>query len=219
MQILIANVIGSAELERARGVLAAAKFEDGRHTAGWAAARVKDNEQAVAEIATHDLRDTFVKQIESHPVFNLVVRPKTLIGVMFSRYAPGHAYGNHVDNAIMQRRRVDVSFTLFLSDPAAYDGGELVIETQLGHEAIKPNAGTLFTYPATTLHRVAPVTRGERLAMVGWARSYVRDAAQRELLFDLETAQRTLFDRYGKSPELDLISKSLSNLFRLWVDD
>jgi PKHD-type hydroxylase len=219
MQILIAKVIAPVALERARAVLAAAKFEGGRHTAGWAAAQVKDNEQAVADIATQDLRDTFVKQIESHPVFSLAVRPKTLVGVMFSRYAPGHVYGNHVDNPIMQRQRVDVSFTLFLSDPTAYDGGELVIETQFGQEAIKPNAGTLFAYPATTLHRVEPVTRGERLAMVGWARSYVRDAFQRELLFDLETAQRTLFDRYGTSPELDLIGKSLSNLLRLWADD
>jgi PKHD-type hydroxylase len=219
MHILIANVITPAELEYARRVLAAAAFEDGRRTAGWAAAQLKNNEQAVADVATHDLRDTLVKQIESHPVFSLAVRAKTLVGVMFSRYAPGHAYGNHVDNAIMQRQRVDVSFTLFLSDPTAYDGGELIIDTHLGHEAIKPNAGTLFAYPATTLHRVAPVARGERLAMVGWARSYVRDAAQRELLFDLETAQRTLFDRYGKSPELDLITKSVSNLFRLWADD
>jgi PKHD-type hydroxylase len=90
---------------------------------------------------------------------------------------------------------------------------------ELRHKSVKPYAGTLFAYPATTLHRVASVTRGERLAMVWWARSYVLDGARRELLFDHETAQRTQFDRYGKSPELDLITKSLTNLLRLSADD
>ena len=75
------------------------------------------------------------------------------------------------------------------------------------------------TYPATTLHRVAPVTRGERLAAAGWVRSYVRDAAQRELLFDLETARRRLFDREGKTAEADLLAKCAANLMRLWCDD
>jgi len=90
--------------------------------------------------------------------------------------------------------RTDVSFTLFLADPESYDGGELVIETAAGEDDLKLPAGSMVAYPSTALHRVAPVTRGERLVAVGWAQSYVRDAARREILFDLETAKRRLDD-------------------------
>jgi PKHD-type hydroxylase len=119
----------------------------------------------------------------------------------------------------MQGLRTDVSFTLFLADPDTYDGGELIIESASGEEPIKLEAGSLFAYSSTTLHRVAPVTRGVRFAAVGWARSFIRDAPKRELLFDLDTARRQLFAREGKSAEFDLMSKSLANLMRMWADD
>jgi PKHD-type hydroxylase len=138
---------------------------------------------------------------------------------MFSRYEPGHEYGAHVDDPLMAGKRSDVSFTLFLSDPASYEGGELVLDTPLGEEAIKLDPGSVFIYPATLLHRVAPVTRGVRLAAVGWVRSYIRDAAQRELLFDLETARRRLFDREGKSADGDLLARCAANLQRMWCED
>src|SRR6516164_6333251 len=77
----------------------------------------------------------------------------------------------------------------------------------------------LIAYSATSLHRVTAVTRGARLAAVGWARSFIRDPAQRELLFDLDTARRQIFAREGKSTEFDLISKSFANLLRMWVED
>jgi PKHD-type hydroxylase len=114
--------------------------------------------------------------------------------------------------------RTDVSFTLFLADPDSYDGGELVIESAAGEEEIKLPAGHLVAYASTSLHRVAPVTRGERLVAVGWAQSYLRDAAQREMLFDLETAKRGLFAVSGKSPEFDLVAKTSANLFRMWAE-
>jgi PKHD-type hydroxylase len=138
---------------------------------------------------------------------------------MFSRYEGGMHYGSHVDDALMQGMRTDVSFTLFLSEPESYDGGELVIESASGEDAVKLDAGSLLAYPSTTLHHVAAVTRGVRLAAVGWARSFIRDGAQRELLFDLDTARRRLFAREGKSAEYDLVSKSLANLMRMWVED
>jgi len=119
----------------------------------------------------------------------------------------------------MDGMRTDVSFTLFLSEPESYDGGELVIESASGEDAVKLEPGNLVAYPSTALHHVAPVTRGERLAAVGWARSFVRDAARRELLFDLDTARRAMFTREGKSAEYDLLSKSLANLLRMWVED
>jgi PKHD-type hydroxylase len=115
--------------------------------------------------------------------------------------------------------RTDVSFTLFLSAPDACDGGELVIDTASGEEAFKLPAGSLVLYPSTTLHRVVPVTRGERLAAVGWVRSLIRDPPQRELLFDLETARRRLFDREGKTADGDLLAKCAANLLRQWCDD
>jgi len=124
-----------------------------------------------------------------------------------------------VDDALMQGMRTDVSFTLFLSDPDTYDGGELVIETSAGEQPFKLQAGSMIVYPSTTLHRVAPVERGTRVAAVGWARSFVRNAEQREILFDLETARRDLFEREGKSGAFDLLSKCGTNLLRLWADD
>jgi PKHD-type hydroxylase len=112
-----------------------------------------------------------------------------------------------------------VSFTLFLSDPDTYEGGALVIETSGGEDDIKLPAGSLVGYPSTTLHRVAEVTKGARLAAVGWARSFIRDPAQRELLFDLDTARTRLFEKGGKTAEFDLISKASANLLRMWAED
>jgi PKHD-type hydroxylase len=197
-----------------------AKFVDGRATAGFAARIVKNNTQAAGgDRALAAIRDLVAERILANEVFRLAVRPKALTPVMFSRYRPGMNYGSHVDDAMMQGLRTDVSFTLFLSEPESYDGGELVIESAAGDDAVKLDAGAMVAYPATTLHRVNPVTRGERLAAVGWARSLVRDSAQRELLFDLDTARRQMFARDGKSVEFDLVSKSLANLTRMWAED
>ena len=158
-------------------------------------------------------------RITENEVFNLAVRPKALTPLLFSRYEKGMHYGSHVDDALMHGVRTDVSFTLFLSEPDSYQGGELVIETPAGDDAVKLSAGSLVAYPATTLHHVAPVTRGVRLAAVGWARSFIREPAQRELLFDLDTARRRMFAREGKTDDGDLLSKSLANLLRMWMDD
>src|SRR5690606_30111090 len=128
------------------------------------------------------------------------------------------AYGEHVDEPIMDGARTDISFTLFLSPPETYDGGELIIASPAGEDAVKLPAGSVIVYPSTTLHRVAPVTRGERLAAVGWVRSFIRDAAQRELLFELDTARRQLFEREGSSQTFNLVSKSLANLIRMWSE-
>ena len=124
----------------------------------------------------------------AHPVFKAVARPKQLVGLLVSRYRPGMEYGLHVDDAMMQGVRTDLSFTLFLSAPEAYEGGELVIEGNDAENAIKLPAGSAVVYPTTSLHRVAPVTAGERLVVVGWVRSLIRRADQREILFDLDAA-------------------------------
>ncbi|MEZ0169897.1 Fe2+-dependent dioxygenase [Microvirga sp. TS319] len=218
MLITIADVLSPGEIEEIRATLGSMRFEDGRSTAGWSAKLVKDNEQAREGAALTLLRERVTKAIQSNEVFQLAARPKALTPLLFSRYGQGKQYGSHVDNPLMDGVRTDVSFTLFLSDPEAYEGGELVIESVSGEEEIKLPVGHLVAYDSTSLHRVAPVTHGERLVAVGWAQSYIRDSAKRELLFDLETARRNLFAQAGKTPEFDLIAKSSANLFRMWAE-
>ena len=219
MILTIADVLSADDVNALRAGLASATFVDGKATAGWSARLVKSNLQACDSAEVEGLRALVEERLLAHPVFALATRPKAIIGPLFSRYAPGHAYGAHVDDALIGGVRTDVSFTLFLCDPGSYAGGELVIDTPSGEEAFKLPAGSLVAYPATTLHRVAPVTGGERLAAAGWVRSHVRDAAKRELLFDLETARRRLFEREGKTAEADLLAKCAANLMRLWCDD
>ncbi len=219
MILFIDNVISPDELALARHVLERASFDDGKRTAGWSAKGVKDNAQAARDPEVAKLAEMLAGRILANAVFALAVRPKLLTPLILSRYAGGQAYGTHVDDALMAGVRTDVSFTLFLAEPDTSEGGELVMEGSGGEEEIKLPAGALVAYPSTSLHRVAPVTEGARLAAVGWARSYIRTAEQRELLFDLDTARRALFEREGKSREFDLMSKSVANLLRMWADD
>jgi PKHD-type hydroxylase len=220
MQIVIGNVLAADEIATVRATLARARFVEGKATAGFAARTVKNNRQTEgSDRSLATIRKLVAERILGNEVFRLAVRPKTLSPLLFSRYEAGMHYGRHVDDALMGGIRTDVSFTLFLSDPTSYDGGELTIESAAGEETFKLEAGALVAHSATSLHRVADVTRGARLAAVGWARSFVRDSARRELLFDLDTARRQLFARDGKSAEFDLISKSFANLMRMWAED
>jgi PKHD-type hydroxylase len=221
MILCIGNVLAADELSALRAALAGVRFVDGRATAGWHAALVKRNTQAERVPAVTALQQQVLSALARNPVFQMGARPLRIAPPLFSRYQPGMEYGRHVDDAVMQGEpavRTDVAMTLFLSDPTEYDGGELVVESSAGEEAYKLEAGSAIVYPASSLHRVAPVTRGERLACVSWIQSQVRDPARRELLFELDTARRSLFEREGKSEEFDLISKSLANLLRLWVE-
>jgi PKHD-type hydroxylase len=180
---------------------------------------VKRNAQADADLAALSWRDRIAEALVAHEVFRLAAQPKRIIGPMLTRYMSGDEYGSHVDDAVLDGSRADLAFTLFLSDPSTYDGGDLIIDGPDGTEAQKPARGTVFLYPATTLHRVAPVTSGVRFAAVGWVRSYIRSAERRELLFDLETARRKIFEVDGKTEEFDLLSKCAANLLRMWCED
>ncbi len=220
MQIIIGNVLSANEVQTAVAALERARFVDGRATAGYAARTVKNNQQAEGtdrSLAT--VRQLLAERILANEMFQIAARPQALSPLLLSRYEQGMSYGSHVDDALMDGMRTDVAFTLFLSDPESYDGGELSIESAAGEDAVKLPAGSLVAYPATSLHRVNEVRRGVRLAAAGWAKSLIRDAARRELLFDLDTARRRLFAREGKSAEFDLVSKSFANLLRMWVDD
>jgi PKHD-type hydroxylase len=222
MILCIADVISVADLATIRRALGKAAFQDGRKTAGWHARKVKKNEQAdPAAKATREIGDRITTALRANPVFNAGVQPRTIRPVLLSRYGEGMEYGPHVDDAIMgsdSRVRSDVSVTVFLNGPDEYNGGELVIESAGGEQAFKLPAGHAIAYPSTTLHRVEKVTRGTRLAAVTWVQSLVRDAEDREILFDLDQARRALFAQQGKTREFDLIAKSYANLLRKWSE-
>ena len=209
-------VLTAAEVAALRARLGPAAFVDGKTTAGWHARQVKENEQLARDDRLGEaVRAEIDAALRRNPIFAAAVQPK-LIQLLVNRYGPGQFYGAHVDDAFMNGRRTDVSLTLFLSDPSDYDGGELVIEGPSGEQRVKLPAGAAIVYPATTLHRVEPVTRGVRLACAGWVESRIRDPEAREIMFDLERARRAMFQAHGKTAEFDLISKATANLLRRW---
>ncbi|MGB5870985.1 MAG: Fe2+-dependent dioxygenase, partial [Albidovulum sp.] len=155
--------------------------------------------------------------LAANALFQSAARPRAMTPLILSRYRAGQTYGLHVDDALMGGIRTDISFTLFLSDPETYDGGALIVEDMAEARAFKPGAGDLILYPSTTLHRVEPVTRGSRLAMVGWVQSWIRHADQREILFDLDRAVEEAHAVGGKSAQFDRLAKTRSNLLRMWA--
>lgn len=222
MILTFANVLSAEQLTSIAEGLQGVEFVDGRKTAGWHAKLVKNNLQ----IRPNDERTKALQKICHDAMLNCAeffraFKPKFVRLPMISRYEVGMAYGAHVDDPFMGTNpimRTDVASTLFLVPPSSYEGGELVIESTYGVRSIKLEAGAMVAYPATTLHQVKPVTAGVRVAAVTWTQSMIADPVQRELIFDLDNARRMLFDKEGKTPAFDLISKSHANLLRMWSD-
>lgn len=154
--------------------------------------------------------------MQSHPLVQAAAFPRHIHGILFSRSGVGEGCGRHVDNAWMAGGRSDLSFTIWLSDPSSYEGGALTLETGDGERSYRLPAGHCLVYPSTLLHCVEPVRSGERLVAVGWIESRIRQVDQRELLFELDTARRALFQRSGKDEVFDLVTKSYTNLLRRW---
>lgn len=223
MIICIPNVLTAEELDAVSKELGGASFIDGASTAGWSAREVKKNLQV-----THDTESQLKLQkivqtaFFRNDVLQAAILPSAVTPALFNRYDLGMEYGSHVDAPVMgslgHAVRSDVAITVFLSDPKTYAGGELVVDANGMECAFKLDAGSAIAYPANSLHRVAPVTQGARYASVIWVQSQVRDASQRELLWDLQNAKRQIFGREGKSATFDTISKSHANLMRMWVD-
>ena len=190
-------------------------WEDGKQTAGKHAAKVKNNLQLRRD---SDLSKNFSRLITKKILSNVLIKsfalPKSVHGTIFSKSAKGMKYGRHIDNAYMSSGRADLSFTIFLSCKDSYDGGSLLIENLNSEEKFKLNAGEIIIYPSTYLHSVEEVINGERLVFIGWIESYVKSIEEREYLFDLDAAARSLLAKYGRSNEVDLIFKSYSNLLR-----
>jgi PKHD-type hydroxylase len=218
--IVLADVLTDDELTRVRQGLARAPFRDGKATAGPAARRVKDNEQARGDDAEVQALGRLVREaLERHPVFAALARPARWSNLMFSRYSGGQRYGLHTDDAAMRDERgetlrTDLSFTLFLADPDAYDGGALLIDGLDGEREFRPAAGSAVLYQTGQMHCVTPVTRGQRLACVGWIQSQVRRADRRELLFDLERLRPAVPEGEARL----LLDKSMGGLLRMWSE-
>ena len=222
MILCIDNVLNTDELDFINSHLKDAEFVDGKLTAGWFAKTVKNNTQlSTKATAAKELRHTVAQALKRNRLFQAAVRPRIIRPMIFSCYETGMYYGSHADNALMggeNPMRSDVSFTLFLNSPNDYRGGELVIDTSLGEQAFKQEAGAMVVYPSTTLHRVETVTEGKRLAAVSWVQSFVRDVHEREILFDLDTLKQAMYQKYGKTAEFDIAAKAHANLLRKWVE-
>jgi PKHD-type hydroxylase len=199
------------------------EWRDGRETAGSVARQVKRNEQAAMDsIAGRRLQEELAWLIEDHPVLRAAAQPRRFSPLIISKTAGGGHYGAHVDNALMgkgaQRLRTDLSFTLFLTPPHEYEGGELVVHAAGMTQELKGEAGQLVLYPSTSIHEVRPVTRGTRIVCVGWIESLVADHANREMLFDLENLRTALRAQLpAQSAELLTLDKTIANLLRMWA--
>ena len=217
MNYLTHKLLNSEELEILRKNLDKEKlfWEDGKQTAGKQAALVKNNLQLKRD---SDLSIKFSKLITKKILSNELIKsfalPKKIHGTIFSKSTRGMKYGSHIDNPYMSSGRADLSFTIFLNCKEKYNGGELSIEDFNEEKKFKLNAGEIIIYPSTYIHSVKEVTDGERLVFIGWIESYIKSIEEREYLFDLDAAARSLLAKYGRSDEVDLIFKSYSNLLR-----
>lgn len=225
MLITIPQVLTGDELERCRTELAAAHWEDGRESAGYLSRAVKANSQlADTDTTARRLGDVILAALERTPAFMAAALPLKVLPPLFNRYGIGQTYGAHVDGAIRpvagthHRVRTDLSATLFLSEPASYAGGELVIRDTFGERSVKLAAGDLVLYPGTSVHRVEPVTHGERLAAFFWIQSMVRDATQRSILVELDGAIQRLARDVPGHPALVELAGVYHNLLRTWAD-
>jgi PKHD-type hydroxylase len=210
---IIRKLLSAELLSQINARLAASKWVDGLQTAGAAAARVKRNLQLDASSPEAlELGELVKKALLANDKFPPLALPRRMTTPMFSRYELGMEYGAHTDDAVRSRDglRTDLAGTLFLSEPDTYEGGELVV----GNNGVKPAAGDLVLYPATTVHRVAPVTRGVRLAAVFWVQSLVRSQEQRELLLSLHGA----IARLGDHPVAVSVEAVQQNLLRMWAE-
>jgi len=222
MLLQVPAVLTSDELRQLRSSIAAANFVDGRVTAGALLHELKQNEQvAFDDPVMVEVTRIVLAALKRNEAFRLATYPNQLHGLMVARYRPGMRYGLHVDEALMGADRVfrsDLSLTLFLSDPTEYDGGELELHTGVGVAQTRLAAGDLVAYGTGDVHQVRPVTRGERLVVVAWIQSFVRDEGIRAMLWDLAQARSQLLQREGRSSTHELLNKTHANLLRRFAE-
>lgn len=226
MLVVIEEFISAADVDRYRAALDEVDWTGGAATAGSLAAKVKRNQQLPdSSPQAIAMGNELLTRMGTHPTFVSAVMPMKIHPPRFNRYAAGQSYGAHVDGSVMALPgtdtvlRSDVSGTLFLSDADDYEGGELIIETEFGAQAVKLRAGDLVLYPSGSLHRVAEVTRGHRLAAILWAQSMVKDSTARSMLFDLD---QTIQSLTAKAPtaasDVLQLTSIYHNLVRRWAE-
>lgn len=214
------DLLSKNDVEKLRTAIAAFEFKDGKASAGGVSSRVKNNLQAF-DFASSDVAGSVMNALKLCMPLRDATYPKTMSPLTLSKYSKGMEYGFHVDNVHMHNGRVrsDLGMTLFLSDPESYEGGELEVLLGSGERSsqlYKLPAGSLVVYPANYLHRVRPVTHGERLAIICWIQSQYRDAEQREIIRQLRDAQKLLAQKHKNSPVLHGTSRALNSLQRMW---
>ena len=223
MIVRIPQVLTAEELATVRARLAEASWVDGRVTAGHQSVKVKANLQIAEDSQdARDLGAIVLRGLERNALFMAAALPRHVYPPMFNKYEPGMNFGTHIDGAIRQigtqRIRTDISATLFLNPPEDYEGGELLVEDTYGAHSVKLPAGDMVIYPATSLHRVTPVTKGARIASFFWIQSLVKDDSERSLLFDMGRAIAELGQIVpGDSPAMLRLSASYHNLVRKWT--
>ena len=226
MLVCVPDVLSKAEVAEFRAAMDGAEWEDGRSTAGAQSAMVKNNEQLPpAGAVARKLGDRVISALTNSTLFISAAIPLRIFPPLFNRYGAGHKFGIHVDNAVRgdhltgMRIRTDLSLTLFLSEPEEYDGGELTVEDYYGSHTVKLPAGHLVLYPASSLHMVSPVTRGQRVASFLWVQSMVRDAHTRSMIFDLDCVIQELVERLGRDDEeVVKLTGLYHNLIRHWAE-
>lgn len=225
MLIDIAEVFTADEVDEMRTRLLAEPWVDGKVTAGQRSARDKFNRQLNEDSALGLLfGQRILARLSENALFMSAALPKRIYPPLFNRYSGGEAFGFHIDNAIRgikgvrERVRTDLSATLFLTDPETYDGGELVIRDTFGERSVKLPAGHLVLYPGTSVHKVNPVTCGERVAAFFWIESLVREDSQRSLLLDMDVAIQRLSAQQADDESLLQLSGVYHNLLRRWSD-
>lgn len=225
MLLHIPGVLSAQEVAEIRRTLDGECWIDGLASSGAQAATTKRNLQLAPENPAFEaLSRRIAAALGRHPLFVSAALPRHVLPPMFNRYEGGGHYGNHVDNAVQTDRfsgarvRTDVSTTVFLSAPDEYEGGELVVEDTYGTHEIKLDAGDAVVYPATSLHRVEPVTAGARVASFLWTQSMVRDAWRRQMLFELDMTIVKLRARLGDSAEVTALTSHYHNLLRQWSE-
>ena len=220
MLLQIADILTPAECNAIKDALAAEDiWRDGKTTAKGAARAAKENLQADSSLPTvRGVLAKIEKAVLANPVFKAAAQPDRLARVMISKYAAGMHYGDHVDAPYIEGARSDLSFTVFLSDPGDYKGGALVIDNAGREDAIRGAMGSAVLYPSSSVHRVEPVEAGERIACIGWARSRVKSADHRAILFDLETAIADLNQLEAPQPLRNRLANVRNNLLRAFGD-
>ncbi|MEJ2818369.1 Fe2+-dependent dioxygenase [Caulobacter sp. CCG-8] len=226
MMIQIPDVLTPDQVAHCRAVLDAADWIDGNATSGFQAAMAKNNQQLPQDgAAAREVGAIIVQALQANRLFVAAALPRTILTPLFNRYGAGMGFGDHIDNSIRrdpvtgQTLRTDLSITVFLSDPEAYDGGELVVEDAYGSHVVKLTAGAAILYPASSLHHVTEVTRGVRTASFFWIQSLVRDDAKRALLLDMDVSIQRLSMAVGTDdPSVLSLTGSYHNLLRMWAE-